>query len=376
MQRRVVVYICMAMVLIALPFGVVGSTDKIEKQRSLIATLERQVAEGEREIESLRKSRAANEQRAQSLARQIETRNRLLGEQRKQEAILRSEIATAGVTIKDLSKQVEEEQQKYGQMVREAYRSYNNHNMMTYLFSAKDFQDMARRVANMRAVAELRERRIERIDSLQKRVRNERGELERRKEAQERITRDLTQQRTKLQRDVTSAKANISAMSAKERKALQQKQLQSKQRDAAIAQLQKLIKLNREGASFSGKTTNLNLPVVGGRVKQYRENMAEVVGARDAKIISIYDGKVVDVRHNRITGKYDVYIAHGEYITSYAGLSSVTVAKDQSVKKGGAIGVIGEAVDIITMQSEYKLVFGIYPPKATEKISAAHCFKR
>ncbi len=374
MKRFIIRYIYIALLLT--PLIALGSTAKIEKQKSIIAALEKRVAEGEREITALRKSRAANEQKAQSLARQIETRNRLLTEQRRQEAILRADIASKGLRLEELSESVAEEQRKYGQMVREAYRSYSNHNMMTYLFSAKDFQDVARRVSNMRAVAELRERRIARIDSLQREVTHERNTLKERKSEQERVTQNLTQQKSKLQRDVTSAKANISAMSAKERKALQQKALQTQQLTAAVKELQKLIKGNKEGASFSGKTTSLNLPVIGGRVKQYRGNMAEITGAKDAKIISIYEGKVVDVRHNRITGKYDIYIAHGEYITSYAGLYSVSVAKDQSVKRGGVIGVIGEAVDIITMQSEYKLVFGIYPPTTKENISAAHCFKK
>ncbi len=375
-KHKIIKYTYLLLLVALTPALVMGSTEQIEKQKSLIASLEKQVAEGEREIASLRKSRTANEQKAQSLARQVETRNRLLSEQRKQEVALTAEISSATMTISELTEQLTDEQQKYGQMVREAYRSYSNHNLLTYIFSAKDFQDVARRIANMRAVAELREKRIERIDSLQHEVTTQRGVLERQKSEQEKITRDLTLQKSQLLRDVNSAKANVSAMSAKERKALQQKELQSRQLDAAISELQKLIKGNKEGSSFSAKTTNLSLPVVGGRVKQYRENMAEITGAKDAKIISIYDGKVVDVRRNRITSKYDIYIAHGEYITSYAGLYSVTVAKDQSVKRGTVIGVIGEAVDIITMKSEYKIVFGIYPPNASEKVTAASCFKR
>ncbi len=353
-----------------------ATTDKITQQRSKIAALERQVADGEKEIANLRKSRAANEQKAQTLARQVEARNRLLAEQRKEESVLRDELSAAESTLGDLKLHVAEEQMKYGEMVREAYRSYSNQNMLTYLFSAKDFQDIARKVANMRAVAELRELRIARIDSLSHEVLVQQDILEARKVSHEKSIRDLTLQKSRLQRDINSARANVSAMSSKERKALQQKQLQERQLDVAVKELQKLIKGNTEGASFSSKTSNLNLPVVGGRVKQYRGNMAEILGAKGADIISIYDGKVVDVRSNRITGKYDIFIAHGEYITSYAGLYAASVVKDQSVKKGQVIGEIGEAVDIISMNSEYKMVFGIYPPNVNERVSAASCFKK
>ena len=85
---------------------------------------------------------------------------------------------------------------------------------------------------------------------------------------------------------------------------------------------------------------------------------------------------MVDVKRNRITNRYDVYIAHGQYITSYANLNSVSVAKGQTVAKNGAIGVIGPAVDLQTMKTEYKLVFGIYPPAGGKKMRASDCFRK
>ncbi len=348
----------------------------IDKQKSIIAALEKEVAEGEREIESLRKNRAANEQKASSLAKQVEARNRLLTAQRKEESTLRDEIKEADQKASELTERVEIERGHYAKMVREAYRSYSNHNLMTYLFSAKDFRDVARRVANMRAVAQLRESRIELIDSLVTELDNQRQILADRKSSHEKVIRDLTTQKQKLQSDVNSARANIKAMSTKERKALQEKELQQRKLDSAIAELQKLVKGNKTGATFKPTKSSLNLPVVGGRVKLYKENMAEIIGAKDAKIISIYEGKVVDIKSNKITGKYDIYIAHGEYITSYAGLYSTSVAKGDTVQKGAQIGVIGEAIDIITMQSEYRIVFGIYPPSTSEKVTAASCFKK
>ncbi len=70
----------------------------------------------------------------------------------------------------------------------------------------------------------------------------------------------------------------------------------------------------------------------------------------------------MDVKRNRITNKYDVYVAHGEYITSYANMGSICVEKGQKVARNAQLGTIGSAVNIMTMETEYKLVFGIYPP--------------
>ena len=104
--------------------------------------------------------------------------------------------------------------------------------------------------------------------------------------------------------------------------------------------------------------------------------MAEIVGGKGATIHSIYEGKVVEVKRNRISGQYDVFVAHGEYITSYANLESVKVAKDAKVGKNEVIGVIGSSVNLTTMQPEFKMVFGIYSPNPKEVMRAADCFKK
>ena len=54
----------------------------------------------------------------------------------------------------------------------------------------------------------------------------------------------------------------------------------------------------------------------------------------------------------------------------------MNVAKGQTVPKNGAIGVIGPSVDLQTMKTEYRLVFGIYPPAGGKKMRASDCFRK
>ncbi len=355
--------------------SVTAQTTEIDKQKEVVQALERRIADGEKEIELLRRGRATTEAQVKTLARQVETRNRLLTEQRKDVNRLITDIESADSRSAELVSQIEKERVGYREMVREAYREYSNNNILTYLFMARDFQDIARRVTNVRAVALLREQRITKIDSRSQELTAQRTIMFDRKLQLDSAVNNLTKQRARLQTDVNNARSRVSAMSSRERDALKQNEMQQRQLDSAIKELQSLIKGNKAGASFSTKTTGLRIPVEGGKIKQYRENMAEIVGAEDAAITTVYDGMVVDVRMNRITGKYDVYIAHGEFITSYAGLSSVSVARDDKVLRNSRIGVIGESVDIITMQSEHKIVFGLYPPTSTDKMSASACFR-
>ena len=349
---------------------------KIEQQKRVIAALEQKIAAEEREISKLKEGRAATEERVRRLARQIDSRNQLLEETEKQARLLRGEIDRTDSVAGDLGRSLDRNRTQYAEMVREAYRNYRHNNYLTYIFSSRDFADMARKITNLREVASMRERKLQDIAALSKQVVEEKELLDRRKRSLDSVTLKLKAQKQKLGRDARNARASVSRLSKKEKAALQRKIAQEQQLDAAIGELRKLTKGNKEGASFSSKTSGLRLPVQGGRVKRYKGNMAEVAGPKGAQAISIYDGKVVEIKRNRITGKYDVFVAHGEYITSYANLGTICVEKGQKVARNEALGTIGSAVDIETMQTEYRLVFGIYPPDPKQTMSAANCFKK
>ena len=357
---RLLRILTLAFLLFSLAAVAQQTTDnRIEAQKKVIAALEKRIATEEREISKLQKGRSATEERVRRLARQIDSRNQLLDETEKQARLLREEIARTDSVAGNLSATLERDRAQYGEMVREAYRNYKHNNYLTFLFSSRDFTDVARKITALREVASLRERKLR--DS--------------RKKSLDSVTRNLSAQREKLQRDARNAKASIRSLSQKEKQALQRKISQEQQLDVAIGELRKLTKGNTEGASFSTKTSGLRLPVTAGRVKRYKENMAEITGPKGAHVISIYDGKVVDIKRNRITNKYDVYVAHGEYITSYANLGTICVEKGQKVARNAQLGTIGSSVNVMTMETEYKLVFGIYPPNPGQKMRAEDCFK-
>lgn len=366
----------LTLVLLLFATAAVAQNNRIEQQKRVIEALEKKIAAEEQEISKLKKGRTANEERVRRLVRQIDSRNQLLDQTQQQADQLRREIARKDSVAGDLSASLDRNRRQYTRMAREAYRNYRHHNYLTYIFSARDFRDVARRIASLREMASLRERTLQDIATLSEQVRREKEELDVRRRSLDSLTRQLSSQKTKLERDARNARANISQLSRKEKTALQRKIAQEQELNVAIGELRKLTKGNTAGASFSARTSGLNLPVAGGRVKRYKGNMAEVTGPKGAQVISIYEGKVVDIKRNRITGKYDVYVAHGEYITSYANLGTICVEKGLKVAKNQPLGTIGSAVDVMTMQTEYKLVFGIYPPKAGTTMRAENCFKR
>ncbi len=349
---------------------------RIAEQRKLIEQLEKQVEEEEKKLNSIKKDKSTAQQRVRSITRQINSRNQLLNKTEKEISSIEKNIQLNDSLLTKTRAQELSERERYAEMVREAYRNHQQNNYITYLLASENFSDAARRIANIRAVAELRAERMRRIDSLGKAIEQQQSSLNSRRQDLDVVQRKAEEQRKKLQSDVKSAQTAMNQLTTKEKAALRDKMESEERLDAAIDALRKLTKGNTTGASFSRTTSNLNLPVAGGRVKQYKGNMAEIVGGRGAEVRSIYEGKVVEVKRNRITGKYDVFVAHGEYITSYANLEEVSVQKEQKVAKNGRLGEIGSAVNLQTMQPEYKMVFGIYSPNPKETMRAADCFKK
>ena len=349
---------------------------RIEEQRRIIEELEEQVKQDEKRLSEIKKDKSTALKRVNSITNQINSRNTLLNRTEKEINSIEKNIENNNKMISLTSQKLTDEREKYAEMVREAYRNHRQNNYITYILASKSFSDISRRIANIRAVAELRAERMHRIDSLNNSLSEQQLTLSERMQSLDSVQRKAEAQKLKLQSDVKAAKQAMNQLSTKERAALKEKMESEELLDAAINELRKLTKGNTEGASFSRTTSNLNLPVDGGKVRRYKGNMAEIVGAKGASVRTIYDGKVVEVKRNRINGKYDVFVAHGEYITSYANMDEVSVEKGQKVAKNSRIGEVGSSVNVTTMESEYKLVFGIYSPNPKETMRAADCFKK
>ena len=349
---------------------------RIEEQRRIIEELEAQLKEDEQRLSEIKKDKSTALRRVNSITNQINSRNTLLNRTEKEINSIEKNIENNNRMISLTSQKLTDEREKYAEMVREAYRNHRQNNYITYILASKSFSDISRRIANIRAVAELRAERMHRIDSLNNSLSEQQLTLSERMQSLDSVQRKAEAQKLKLQSDVKAAKQAMNQLSTKERAALKEKMESEELLDAAINELRKLTKGNTEGASFSRTTSNLNLPVDGGKVRRYKGNMAEIVGAKGASVRTIYDGKVVEVKRNRINGKYDVFVAHGEYITSYANMDEVSVEKGQKVAKNSRIGEVGSSVNVTTMESEYKLVFGIYSPNPKETMRAADCFKK
>ena len=332
-----------------------------EALRKTINSLESSIEKEEKELAKLKKGKDTKQKLVNSLARQIEKRNALIAARDKQ--------------IGELSLDLDSLEQSCGRMVREAYRNYRNTNTLSYIFSASSFLEMANRIVALRSATIYRKGQINQIVATREDIKQEQQSLSRKREEVAIAKKKLDSQRAKMREERDLAKATIRQMSQKERKVQASMAEHEKRLNSAIAELRKLTKGNTLGDGFSSTTHGLRLPVAGGKVVRYNANTAEIVGSKGANITSIYEGKVVRVSRNKINNKYDVYIAHGEYISSYANLSEVCVAKDDTVIKNQKIGTIASMVNPSTMNVEYKILFAIHSPNPKVTLKASNLFK-
>ena len=346
-----------------------------EALRKRIDSLEASIEKEEKELAKLKKNKASKKSLVNSLARQIEKRNALIAARDKQIKQLNSDINKAQKRVGELSQELDSLENSCGRMVREAYRNYRNTNTLSYIFSSTSFLEMANRVVALRAATVYRKGQIDKIVATREDIRREQQSLSRKREEVAIAKKKLDSQRAKMREERDLAKATIRQMSQKEKRVQASMAEHEKRLNSAIAELRKITKGNKLGDGFSATTHGLRLPVAGGKVVRYNANTAEIVGSKGANITAIYEGKVVRVSRNKINNKYDVYIAHGEYISSYANLSDVCVKKDDTVIKNQKIGTIASMVNPSTMNVEYKILFAIHSPNPKVTLKASNIFK-
>ena len=370
-MRKIVFAILLT--LFTLPSLYAQSEDALRKT---IDKLEASIEKEEKELAKLKKNKASKQKVVNSLARQIEQRNSLIAARDKQIKELNKEITNTEKRVGELSSYLDSLEQSCAEMTKVAYRNYRNYNTLAYLLSSSSTLEIAHRIANMRSATQFRKEQIEQITATRDNVRKEREVLTAKREEVAVAKKKLNDQRAKMREERDLAKATIRQMSKEEQKVQASMAEHEKRLNSAIAELRKITKGNTSGSGFKATLSGLKLPVAGGKVVRYNANTAEIVGSKGAGVSAIFEGKIVRVSRNKINNKYDVYIAHGEYISSYANLSEVCVKQGETVLKNQKIGIIASMVNPSTMNVEYKILFAIHSPDPKVVIKASNLFKK
>ena len=393
---------CISLLLLTfLPLtGVLAQGDSIESLRSKANTLRKEIKEKEAILTSSQKDINSRLNNLKIVTARIEEYRVLVGVLQKEVkaldgrmATVDSEIKALGYEIEEKGKSVEVSRTEYAEALRQARKHNNFENKMLFIFSADDFNRMARRYryANsyMNAHKELADslkKRIGELEEKQAELKAKHDELENARAAKSASLKEQEAERTRIQSLEKEQKGIIAGLEKEKKKVqaeLKKKRNELDKLNAAIKrEVEKIIAAekakekaaqqankNKQGgkesgsykedagiAKMSGEFQNnkkkMPVPITGAYllVDKFGERNAvegkgsvminngglTFKGTKGAKARAIFKGTVSTVfHHNDYTC---VLVRHGKYISVYCNVDNVQVKSGDEIKAGTIIG--------------------------------------
>ncbi len=349
------------------------SSAAVEAQRKRVEQYKRGLDNAKREVSNIKKEKSSAHGEVKALEKKVRMQEEYISEVESEQALVEAEIALAESEIDSLEQSLQHNREIYAEAVRIAYRNHKHSSGKYYIFGSSTLTQAARRMAEMQHVANSRKVLADSILQQSDRLTIHRGELAARSLELDSITKALDKERRELEDDRVAAQRAYNKLSKREQEAVNEQRRQEKRHNEAVAELQKLIKDNTVGASFSKSTRGLNLPVDGGKLTEEGYG-ATIVGKRSDAVRTIHEGRVEDIVKMESTNHYTVYLSYGAHLVIFSNLSAVCVKKGDILKKDQKIGTIGRGFN--SRGEEYFYIrLAVYERNSQKQLFVSNFFK-
>ena len=423
MKNRISGYILLFLFSILTATGVLAQESSVESLRGKANALRKEIKEKEAILTSSQKDINSRLNNLKIITAKIEEYKALVSLLQKEVKALDSRMATIDKEAKTLGKEIEEKEKgveisrnEYAEALRQAHKHNNFENKMLFIFSADDFNRMARRYryANsyMNAHKELADslkKRIGELEEKQAELKLKRDELERARTAKKESLKEQETERARIQK-LEKEQKNIIAGLEKEKKKVQaelkKKRSELDKLNAAIKrEVEKVLAAEKEKAkkaqqaaadkkkpgkesgkykedsgsnaklsgTFQANKGKMPVPITGAYllVDKFGERNAvegkgsvminnggvTLKGTKGAKARAIFEGTVSTVfHHNDYTC---VLVRHDKYISVYCNVENVKVKSGDKIKAGTIIGDVSMDAE----DGNPKLLFQLYNEK-------------
>ena len=369
---------------------------ELEKQRN---ELQLQIAESETLLRSTKKDVKSQLDNLALINGQIADRKKYINAIERDVKSLNNEINALQRQLKTLQRDLKDKKDKYESSVQYMYRNKSIHEKLLFIFSADNLSQTYRRLRYVREYANFQRLQAVEIERKQKQVNAKKAELEVTRGAKEKLLKEGEAEKKKLEKQEKEKQGILNGLKRKQRGI--QSEINKKRRSAnqLNAQIDRLIELEIEKArkraeeearkaaakegkkpaekaaskqpvqkgtvdkfrmnsedrqlsgTFESNKGRLPMPITGpyvivGRYGQYAvaknvrlDNKGiDIRGKEGAKARAVFDGEVSAIF--KYNGLSNVLVRHGNYISVYCNLSSVSVAKGSKVKAREEIGVV------------------------------------
>jgi len=352
-------------------FGFLSFSATAQKTKAQLQKEKQQNLEKIKQVEKIIEETSAQKKNSigelNALNQRVREQENLVSAIKGEVNVLDGEINDNNDIILVLEEDLDDLKKEYSAMLFAAQKANNSTTRLTFLFSAKSFDQLVMRLRYMDQYSETRKLQAEQITKVQEQLSGHVVEIRKRREEKNKL---LNEEQTENNNLVSlKQKQNKLVKSLeKEEKKLRKDLDETKQAVAKLDKLiEELIKEEMERAarskksevastlsnSFEENKNKFMWPVSSGFVSQRfgRQNHSVLKGVivqnngvniqtqENEKVMSIFEGEVRRVAFIQGLGS-TVIIKHGEYLTVYAGLKEVFVRSGQKVTTNQEIGKV------------------------------------
>ena len=380
------------------------STKKIKELENQRNELQQQIAESETLLRSTKKDVKSQLDNLALINGQIADRKKYIGAIERDVQSLNGEINTLQRQLNSLQRELKDKKKKYEASVQYMYRNKSIQEKLMFIFSAENLSQTYRRLRYVREYADFQRLQAVEIERKQKQVEAKKAELELTRAAKEKLLKESEDEKKKLEKQEKEKQTILNGLKRKQRNIQSEINKKRRSADKLNARIDRLIeeeiekarkraeeqarkegkaegnkgkakpdpkpaastkpatkgtvdkfRMNTEDRQLSGSFEKnkgiLPMPITGpyvivGRYGQYAvtknvrlDNKGiDIRGKEGAKARAVFDGEVSAIF--QYNGLNNVLIRHGNYISVYCNLSTVSVTKGTKVKTRQEIGTV------------------------------------
>lgn len=288
---------------------------------------------------------------------------------------LDKEIAETEDVITSLEEDLETLKEEYGNMIYAASKSTNYYNKLTFIFSAKTFNQLVMRLKYFKQYSEARKLQLQQIEAVKGSITGQKLKLDKKRHEKNNLLisktienqnlNELRNQQDKVVLELNNKEKELKKELAETKKSLNKLEklitdlIRAEREKAAKESIAKTGKIKATpevislSNSFAGNMGKLPWPVAHGDISHrfgkqqhpvlkgvYVENLGvDIQTFKGEPVRSVFSGKVITVAS--VPGMNNVVmIQHGEYFTVYAKLKTVAVKTGQEIKAKDVVGEV------------------------------------
>lgn len=353
-----------------------GFGQSIESLREDIKRAEQEIKLNTELLEKNQKNQKLNLSQLKLIQSRIYSRKKIISSLQSQINLTNKDIDSKNSNIKTLTDDLNKLKSEYSQMVYTTYKNYKLNNFLVFLFASKDFNDVTQRIAFMKRYNKMRENKALEIDSLSKFLSSEVNELAAKLTNLDQMKTSHNKEVNVMGQDEKKFKTTASQLKSSESKLSQQVKAQQNEINKAQQRIQQIIAEEaRKAKAQSSKQTveekqydiqltglfdenkgKLPYPIRNGVIiDQYgvhahptqagltvNNKGINIAGESGASVHCVFEGEVTRIFFFKGLNN-NVMVRHGNYITVYSNLKSVSVKAGDKVKLNQVLGHIASS---------------------------------